>query len=524
MQIKTLLAMGASWAALTVASPAQAACEDLLSLDIGDGRITSAEVVAAGAFEAPTSGFGPPPGVAASPYADVPQFCRVRMTLTPSDDSDIKSEVWLPLSDWNGKYVGVGNGIWAGSISYTEMGRNVARNYATAATDTGHVGTGMTAEWAVGHPEKLVDFGHRAVHVTTVAAKAVVEEFYGRGPDLSFWNSCSTGGRQGLMAAHRYPDDFDAISAMAPANPMTDLMTQSMWQGWQAQRFSVQIGPAELGLVHAAAVAQCDALDGVADGVIGRPLQCGFNPASLQCRPGQSEGCLSQGQVLAVQNIYGGTRANDGTALLPGWPIGSEGQMVALTMGAEPFPVAMSYFRDLVFQGHAGWDWKTMDYRTYTDIGREYAAHILNVPSDGLSAFFQRGGKLLLSHGWSDGLIPATNTLAFHHGLYSSLPASQRESQLRLFMAPGMDHCSGGDGPSQFDTLGAIDSWATTGAAPNSIIATRPTQAGGGFGGPPPSPRDPMERPICAWPTVAIYDGEGDPSVASSFSCGFEGS
>ncbi len=524
MQIKTILAIGASGAALAVAAPAQAACEDLANLQIDDGTVTSAEVVAAGAFVAPPSGFGPPPGVAASPYADVPQFCRVRLTLSPSADSDIKSEVWLPLSGWNGKYAGVGNGIWAGSISYTEMGRNVARNYATAATDTGHVGTGMTAEWAIGHPEKLVDFGHRAVHVTTVAAKAVVEEFYGRAPDLSLWNSCSTGGRQGLMAAHRYPEDFDAISAMAPANPMTDLMTQSMWQGWQPQRFGVVMPAPALALVHGEVLRACDALDGVTDGLVGRPLQCRPDFTRLQCRPGQSVDCLNPGQMSAVQNFFGGVRADDGSLLLPGWPYGSELQMAALVMGQEPFPVAMSYFRDLVFAGQAGWDWKTMDYRTYTDAARTYAAHILNVPSDGLSAFFQRGGKLLLSHGWSDGLIPATNTLAFHHGLYSSLPASQRENQLRLFMAPGMDHCSGGDGPSQFDTLGTIDSWATTGLAPNSIIATRPTQAGGGFGGPPPPPRDPMERPICAWPTVAIYDGEGDPSVASSFSCGFEGS
>ncbi|TIX49587.1 tannase/feruloyl esterase family alpha/beta hydrolase [Alteraurantiacibacter aquimixticola] len=522
MTFRTILAISSASAALVLSAPAMAACEDLAAMDLDGGTITSAEVVAAGAFEAPATGFGPPPGVAASPFADVPQFCRVRITLTPSDDSDIKSEVWLPLSGWNGKYVGVGNGIWAGSISYAEMGRNLARNYATAATDTGHVGTGLTAEWAIGHPEKLVDFGHRAVHVTTVAAKAVVEEFYGRGPDLSFWNSCSTGGRQGLMAAHRYPDDFDSISAMAPANPMTDLMTQSMWIGWQAQRFGVSLDPAALGLVHGAVVAQCDALDGVEDGVVGRPLSCGFQPASLQCAPGQSEGCLSTGQVQAVQAIYEGVRASDGSWLLPGWPRGSEMQMLALTMGAEPFPVAMSYFRDLVFQGQVGWDWKTMDYRSYTDLAREYGGDILNVPSTGLDAFFARGGKLLLSHGWNDGLIPATNTLAFHHGLYNALPASQRESQLRLFMAPGMDHCSGGEGPSEFDTLGTIDSWASTGAAPNRMIATRPVQAAGGFGGPPPPPRDPMERPLCAWPTVAIHDGEGDPALASSFSCGME--
>ena len=518
MKTKHILAATGSLAALALSAPAQAACGDLAGMQIDGGKVTSAQIVAQGAFEAP-AGMGPPPGVAASPYADVPQFCRVQLTLTPTSDSDIRSEVWLPLDNWNGKYVGVGNGIWAGTISYTELGRNVARNYATAATDTGHTGNGMTAEWAIGHPEKLIDFGHRAVHVTTVAAKAVIAEFYGKRPDYSYWNSCSTGGRQGLMAAHRYPDDFDAISAMAPANPMTDLMTQSMWQGWQPQRFGVQLTPQLLGMVHGRIVEQCDALDGVRDGVIGRPQQCRPQLDALQCSAGQTEGCLSTGQLAAVHNLFGGTRANDGSLLLPGWPYGSEMQMAALVMGAEPFPVAMSFFRDLAYAGRSGWDWRTTDYADYTRDARTYGADILNVPANGLSAFFARGGKLLLSHGWSDGLIPATNTLQFHHGLWNALPRQQADQQLRLFLAPGMNHCSGGDGPSDFDTLGAIDSWARTGAAPNRLIATRPIQDAGGFGGPPPPPREPMERPLCAWPWVATYNGSGDTAKAASFSC-----
>jgi hypothetical protein len=399
------------------------------------------------------------------------------------------------------------------------MGQNIARNYATAATDTGHVGNGMTAEWAVGHPEKLKDFGYRAVHVTTVAAKQVVEAFYDRPPEYSFWNSCSTGGRQGLMAAHRYPEDFDAISAMAPANPMTALMVQSMWAGWQPQRYGAQVTPATLGLAHQAVLEQCDALDGLEDGVIGRPLQCGFDPAQLQCAPGQSEGCLTAPQVGALQNLYGGVRASDGSQLLPGWPHGSEMQLALLLMGGEPFPVATSYFRDLVFQGEPAWDWRAMDYRLDLAAAREYGADILDVPPGGLDAFFARGGKLLLSHGWNDGLIPATNTLAFHHALYNALPSAQAQEQLRLFMAPGMDHCSGGEGPSDFDTLGTIDEWARTGRAPNRILASRPTQVPTFPGQPPQPPREPMARPLCPWPQVAKYDGSGDPMVADSFTC-----
>jgi hypothetical protein len=521
MKVKTVLSAAASFAALAMASPALAACEDLAEMELADGEVTSAAVVAAGQF-APPAGMGPPPGVAGMSYANLPAFCRVQMTLRPSADSDIRSEVWLPLEGWNNRYVGVGNGIWAGSLSYAEMGRNLTRSYATAATDTGHVGSGMTAEWAVGHPDKLVDFGHRAVHVTTVAAKAVTEAFYGRPPEYSLWNSCSTGGRQGLMAAHRYPEDFDAISAMAPANPMTDLMVQSMWAGWQAQRFGVSLSPVDFAMVHGAVLAQCDALDGLEDGVVGRPLQCGFQPASLQCRAGQSEGCLSPGKVRAFEGFYDGVRADDGTALLPGWPKGSEMQLMILTMGPEPFPVATSYFRDLVYGQDSGWNWRATSYGDYLSAARAYGADMLNVPPTGLEAFFARGGKLLMSHGWNDGLIPASNTLAFYHGLYNATPAAQRDNQMRLFMAPGMDHCAGGEGPSEFDTLGTIDAWATTGVAPQRLVATRPVQAGGMPGQPPMPPREPMERPLCPYPLVAVYDGAGDPGVASSFSCAFE--
>ncbi|MCB2065286.1 MAG: tannase/feruloyl esterase family alpha/beta hydrolase [Erythrobacter sp.] len=501
-----------------LSQPALAACEDLAQLAIDHGQVTSAEVVAAGQFQQPGGG-GVNPGVGGGSYADVPAFCRVQLTLTPSDDSQIRSEVWLPLSGWNHRYVGIGNGIWAGTISYSQMADPVRRGYATASTDTGHTGNGLTAEWAVGHPERLVDFGHRAVHVTTVAAKAMVAEFYGRAPMFSFWNSCSTGGRQGLMEAYRYPADFDAISAMAPANPMTDLMTQSMWAGWQGQRFQAALTPQVMGMVHAAVVAQCDAADGVTDGVVSRPLQCGFSPASLQCAPGQSEGCLTSGQVQAVANIYGGVRDDAGNVLLPGWPKGSEMQLLALVMGQEPFPVATSYFRDLVYGGQSGFDWRATPYPQYVADARSYGADVLNVPSDGLAPFFARGGKLLLSHGWTDGLIPATNTLAFHHGLYNALPASQRDSQLRLFMAPGMDHCGGGDGPSMFDTLGVIDQWATTGVAPQQIVATRPRQAMNMMGQPQGPERPAMERPLCPWPLEAVYDGTGDTGAASSFSC-----
>jgi len=509
-------------AALVGAPAAAAECEDLVGLALADGRVTSAAIVAPGAFQQPAAPGGPPPGVLNAAYADLPEFCRVQATLTPSSDSDIKVEIWLPTSGWNGKYVGIGNGIWAGQLSYSQLADPLSRGYAVATTDTGHSGNGLTAEFAVGHPEKLVDFGHRAVHEMTVTAKRAITEFYGRGPTLSLWNSCSTGGRQGLMEAFRHPEDYDAISAMAPANPMTDLMVQSMWAGWQPQRQpGAALSMPKLSALHRAAVAACDKDDGVEDGLISRPGQCRFDPAAIQCRAGDAEDCLTQPQVETARAIYAGIPdPRTGELLLPGWPYGAEMQLAALMMGQQPFPVALTYFSMLVFGDQPGWDWRGFDYlRGFYD-ARDYGAEILNVPPDDLDAFFARGGKLLLSHGWADGLIPAWNSEWFYRRLYHDLPKQQAEEQLRLFMAPGMDHCSGGTGPSQFDTLGVIDEWASTGRAPNRIVAERPATSGAPMPGAPAAPPlAPMSRPLCPYPLVAAYAGEGDTAVAENFRC-----
>jgi len=503
--LRTLALTGAATLAIWAAPAAAAECGELADLALANGRITSATVVAAGAFQPPAGGGGPP-GVAAGRFANLPAFCRVQATLTPSGDSDIKSEVWLPASGWNGKYVGIGNGIWAGTISYSELAAALARGYAVAATDTGHTGNGLTADFAVGHPEKLVDFGHRAVHETAVTAKRAIAAFYGQSPSLSLWNSCSTGGRQGLMAAYRYPEDYDAISAMAPANPMTDLMTQSMWAGWQPQRApGAALSVPQLASVHRAAVAQCDRLDGLEDGLIGRPDACSFDPAS-------AEG-LTDAQVETMRAIYRGPPG------LPGWPVGSEMQLAVVTQGQQPFPVALTYFSMLAFADRPGWDWKTFDYTADAAAGRTYGADILDVPASGLAAFFARGGKLLMSHGWTDGLIPANNSLRFYNALMPTLSPQQAAGQYRLFMVPGMDHCAGGEGASSFDTLGTIHEWATTGEAPDMILATRPTAAGGPPGAPAGPPREPLSRPLCPYPQYARYNGSGDPNAAASFSC-----
>jgi hypothetical protein len=519
--LRPALLVAAGGLAMALAAPAAAKdCGELAKLALSDGKVTAATLVRAGTFQQPSTGAPLPPGVAGAAYKNVPAFCRIEATMTPTSDSDIKVEIWLPADKWNGKLVGIGNGIWAGQLSYSQMADPVTRGFAAVTTDTGHKGSGLTAEWAVGHPEKMVDFGHRAVHLMTLAAKAAIREYYGSGPTLSYWNSCSTGGRQGLMAAYRYPTDFDAISAMAPANPMTDLMTQSMWAATAARKAaSAPLNPALLGLVHQAAVKQCDGLDGLADGLIGRPQACTFKAASLICKPGQSAACLTGDQAAALQAIYDGVQDKTGKTLLPGWPVGSEMQLTALVMGASPFPVANDYFKLLVHGSDTRWDWTAMDYGAELVAARNYGASMLDVAPEGLKPFFARGGKLLLSHGWTDGLIPANNTLKFHSGLETAIPAAQRAGQLRLFMIPGMDHCGGGEGAGVFDTLGVIDAWATSGTAPGTIVAQRVGGAGGPGAMPGAPVLPPISRPLCPIPAFAQYKGSGDPADAANFAC-----
>jgi hypothetical protein len=342
----------------------------------------------------------------------------------------------------------------------------------------------------------------------TVAAKQTIAAFYGEKPKISLWNSCSTGGRQGLMEAYRYPADYDAISAMAPANPMTTLMSQTLWTGFQAVRTpGAGLSVAKLLLLHKAYVAQCDGVDGLKDGLVSQPDKCRFDPVVVQCKAGDGADCLTADQVRTMRAIYDGVRdSRTGKPAFAGFPPGSEMQLAALISAPEPFPVATSYMRLLVF-GDPKWDFRSFDYGADLDRARDYGRPILDAPADGLKPFFARGGKLLLSHGWQDGLIPANNTLAFYRALHGQLTPAETEKQLRLFMVPGMNHCSGGEGLSSFDTIAVIDRWASEGKAPERIIASRA----------PDLP--PMSRPLCPFPQVARYSGKGSTDEAVNFQC-----
>ena len=499
--------------------PAKAnSCENLASIKLPDGKITSATLVAAGEFTPP----GAAGGMGGSPvFRNAPAFCRVAVTLTPTPDSDFKIEVWMPAENWNGKLVGIGNGVWAGSISHSALAEPLARGYATMATDGGHTGNGMSAAFAAGKIERLVDFGHRAVHEMTVKAKTFIEAFYGRKEQRSLWVSCSTGGRQGLMAGYRYPNDFHGISSMAPANPMVDLMIQSMMTNYVTTKTpDSRLTQTQLTIANRAYIASCDEKDGVKDGIVSDPQSCNFDPRSLICRDGATENCLTAGQAESLREIYDGVRnARTGEKIYAGFEPGSEMGM-AMLVGNDPFPGAISFFRDLVF-ANPNWDFKTFDYDKDIEASRKYASAILDVPPGGMVKFLEGGGKLLLSHGWVDGLIPARGTVDFYQSLITNLKSEQLRDSVQLFMLPGVGHCSGGDGPSVVDMVSEIDRWVETGKKPERIIASRPAAPAKPAGkmGPATAAIEPMTRPLCPWPQVAVYKGSGSTNDAANFEC-----
>ncbi len=270
-------------------------CESLTSLKLPDTTITSAATVAAGAFTAPAAGRGKGPS-----FEDLPAFCRVAFTVAPTSDSDIKIELWMPATGWNGNFEGNGNGAWTGSVAPATLATGLRHGYATAMSDLGH--EGGSASFALGHPEKVTDFGYRATHELAVQSKAIIAAFYGKAPKVSYWNGCSAGGRQGLMEAQRYPDDFDAIVAGSPGLNWSGRSMQAIWIGQASHKDEASAIPAaKFQAIHKAVLAACDAKDGVADGVVDQPDKCKFDPQTMECKDGDGPTCLTAAQIETVR-------------------------------------------------------------------------------------------------------------------------------------------------------------------------------------------------------------------------------
>jgi feruloyl esterase len=516
-------------AATAALVPSLAAAQDCnrvaATLKLPDATVTAARLVSAGSFTPPATG-----GEAPRPIANLPAFCRVELTIKPSSDSDIKTEVWMPVTGWNGKFQQVGNGAFAGSIQYGALGDALRRGYATASTDTGHTGPG--AQWAAGHPEKIIDWGYRSEHLTAVHSKQAITNFYGVGPKLSYFTGCSGGGRMAFQEAQRYPADFDAILAGAPAYDRGNEAFGFMAK-WQATHETPQsvVPASKYPAIHRAALDACDALDGLKDGLIEDVLGCHFDPAVLQCGGGRVlssldklgttlsrvEGsdpaaCLTTPQVEAVRKLYAGARhPKTGALIFPGFEPGSELQWSAVAGGDLPLDVGYDVFKYILLQDPT-WDPKTFDLAKDYDRIHKLDNTTLSPSDPNLQPFFSRGGKLLIYQGWADPNVSPRSPLMYYDRVVKTVGQKLVDEGMRLFYAPGMGHCGGGEGPNVFDALTPLEQWREQGTPPSSILATHST--GGQID---------RSRPLCPYPQIARYKGTGSVDQAENFSCAARG-
>ncbi len=517
-----LLCITAGWVLLSIDARGEE-CQTLSKLALEATTITVAQAVPAGSFT-------PPSG---KPMKNLPAFCRVAGTIKPSADSDIQFEVWMPTSGWNGKFQGIGNGGFAGYIGFDGLADAVQHGYAAASTDTGHRAGGTDAAWALGHQEKIIDFGYRAIHEMTVKGKAIVAAYYGSNPKRSYFSSCSNGGRQALMEAERFPADYDGIIAGAPANYWTHLLSSAVFNlKATAGTKDAYIPSAKLPAIQAAALAACDLSDGVKDGVIDNPARCLMNSSALLCQGTESDHCLTAPQVQALKVLYGGTKDSKGTLLFPGYSPGGEADPAGWgpwITGPAPdksllYAFGTGFFRNMLFDD-SSWDYKRFNVDEDVAKADIKMGPILNATNPDLSKFRERGGKLILYHGWSDAAIPAQNTIDYYENMIRKTGARNTVSFVRLFMIPGMQHCAGGAGPNVFGQLGvaqgdarsniasALEQWVEAGIAPEEIIATKYKS--------PTNPASGIERtrPLCAYPKTAWYKGSGSTDDAANFEC-----
>jgi feruloyl esterase len=480
-------------AAPTIAPPpaGAATCESLAGLALPDTTIVSVTSIPAGLFD--------PPG--GTPPTMVPAFCRVVARVAPA----INFELWMPATTWNGKFQGVGNGGLAGSIGYGALVEGLNRGYATAGTDTGHAsGTGNTWLLDLG---LVTDYSHRGLHEMTVKSKALVEGYYGQRPAYSYYTGCSTGGKQGLFEAQRYPGDYDGIIAGEHANWWSRIMDEEVWIGLATVKPENRIPTVKLNLLTNAVLAACDGLDGIVDNVLNDPRGCDFKPESLLCAGADLPTCLTAGQVEAAQKIYQGPRnPRTGEQLFPGLTFGSEPLWTGLINRNSAGGSADAWFRFAVYRD-PNWDWTTFDFDTnLADTQR--LAPISDSTDPDLSPFKSRGGKLLVYEGFSDQTASSRNPIQYYNRVTGAMGRNDTLDFYRLFMVPGMRHCSGGPGTDNFDMLTALERWVEQGIAPDRVSAAHLT---GGVVD--------RTRPLCPYPQIAKYTGSGSTDDETSFVC-----
>jgi feruloyl esterase len=472
---------------------------------------------------------------AAPPLANLPAFCRVQASVSTSADSLVNFEVWIP-ERWNGKVVVTGNGGYGNVPSYRDMGNALAQGYAAVGGDTGHqTTTPDDLLWGSGHPERILDWGSRSIHAITGPARRLVELGAGGPVRRAYFYGCSTGGHQAYAEIQRYPGDFDGVVAGAPGNNRVRLNAAFLWQflaNHDRGAAAAILPAAKLPAITRAVVAACDGLDGVTDGVVDDPRRCRFDPASLLCKNGDAADCLTAAQVAAVKKIYDGPKnPRTGGQVYPGWPPSSEA-LTTLPDGrpgsgwqqywGSSEPTRASFWRHWVF-GNPDYDWWTFDFDRDLRVADEEVGRMVDQVNPDVSPFKARGGKVLVYQGWQDPVVNALDTIAYYEQVRAGQGSQARTDEFfRLFLVPGMGHCSGGTGATLFgnqggaapvvdadhDVLAALDAWVEKGAAPRRIIASR---VEGG--------KVVRTRPLCPYPTRAVYVGQGSTDDAASFAC-----
>jgi feruloyl esterase len=456
-------------------------------------------------------------------------FCRVIGVVTPTSDSHIGFEVWLPpATAWNGDFRGEGSGGSAGAISPGAMRDALLSGYATMSTDNGHLNDATGSQmWAFRHPEKRIDWAWRALHLSTIAAKVVVREFFGKASRKNYFISCSAGSHHAIMEATRFPNDYDGMVGGAAPWKWTGLMFGHTWNSVPSLKNPSAVTRESVTILNRGMVAACDTLDGVTDGIIADPRRCTVDPVQFQCGEGKKTECLTPVQVEAARHIYAGATKSDGTRLMPGQVRGTELGWVDLMSGATPGGSSWEFWKMSVFDDpnfdNAQFDFdKDADRALATKIGNATLPEVYDQSTD-LTAFKARGGKFIFFQGWADSTITPLMDLDFYTRIVAKYGQTETDKFLRFFPLAGMGHCGGGVGFSHIggatgapikddpdhDLVKALDAWVKKDKAPSVFMGAHINEK--------------MEitttRPICRYPLEAQYVGHGDTKDGANFVC-----
>ena len=516
---------------------AAASCERLASLALPNTTITAAAIVKAGDFTVPGDaardgggssalagtigaipdvpgrvtantaglGLGYNGGRGIPLFSMLPAFCRVAATLTPSPASDIRMEMWMPIAGWNANFRGTSPNGLGGVLNYNAMAVGLMDGFAIAGTDTGHRG-GDTA-W-MRDPERITDFAGRAMHETTVVGKALASAYYGTAPKYAYMIECGGGSAAALHEVQKYPADYNGVVVGGHAAHLTRQIFGQLWPWLVSHPNGVAILPsATLAIVHDAVLKKCDVLDGVKDGLLENPLTCTFDPKEIACKPGDTANCLTAMQIEAVQKIYEGP-TNPRTHEQIWSPLfrGSELDWSFFTESAAPIGIATSALRMML--GDPSWDYRMVDFDRHVAVADQSDIARVNASSPDISAYVRGGGKLMLSGGWNNALVPAGAVVDYYTRVEAKIGLQDTRDGVRLYMVPGMIECNGGPGTDTFDMLGVMRRWVERGDAPSDVPASRIEHG-----------KVVRTRPLCPYPQVATYRGSGSTDDARNFVC-----